>query len=86
MAIAIDKHVTGLDIAVDDAVAMRVRQGTTHLHGDVELLYQRCVAPCNEAGQITTVDKLHDEVRHPVGDAAIDDVDDVGMAQTRNDE
>ena len=59
-----DHRITGLDVTVDDAAAMRGRQPASEIHGDAQDL--RC-RQREQLAQRATADELADDVR-PIGE------------------
>ena len=74
LAVAADHHVLGLDVAMDDAAAVRELDGPTHLREDLEVRGEpiELVAKVDQSGcasssmsvaQVDAFDALHDEER-----------------------
>ena len=79
-----EKHVLGLDIAVDDALVVRRSERAGHLRGDVGGLARRELAAAKPGPQRLAFDQLHDDVALSAVGANVEDVDDVGMIQRAN--
>ena len=80
-AIVADQHVLGLDVAVHDAAAVRVRERLAHLAGDVDRLRHRQRQPPRERA---ARHELHHQVRVAGGGGAeVVHGDDARMLQAR---
>jgi len=78
--VLVEHDVVGLDVAVDDAALVRVREGARHLDQDLTDLGRRERAARGQHGrQRLTAQELHDEIDHPAGLADAIDRDDAGV-------
>lgn len=77
-----DDHVLWLDVPVDHALFVAVRQGIEQLIGPQEnlILRQRTVSH-NEIGQALPLDKVHNQIDVAAFLKVVDDADEVRMAQ-----
>ena len=81
-AIRGDQDVLGLDVAVDDAVAVGMVQGCQHLEGDLGHLGRLQPAVLQQhRPEVRPPDELHDHEIRAVGGAPVVHVDDVGVVQ-----
>jgi hypothetical protein len=72
------KHVCGLQVAMDDASIMGLAQRPAHLREDLPSLRQGQAPPLLEArAQVLAAQQLHDEVRRAFFDTVVVHVDDV---------
>jgi hypothetical protein len=79
-----DQDVVGLDVAVDDPVAVREAERLEHLVRVRERLGDRQrAAGHDELLEAAALDHLHCDVVRPLGLAAVVDGDDVGMRERR---
>ena len=78
-----DHDVRAFQIAMDDAVSMRVRQRVGNLHPVANDLFDREAAWRNDVREPLAFDVLHDDVRLTVEDADFVDGADVRMIQLR---
>ncbi len=70
-----DHDVLGLDVAVDDALQVRLRERVAHLDHDArELDRAERIARAKDATEIAAGHELHDEVGETVGDAVVEDL------------
>ena len=76
-----EQHVLRLDVAVDDAVSVRVRERAEHRADDAQRLGRRQRAFAQNLAQAAPLDVFHDEERTAVDLAAVDDGDDVGVRE-----
>ena len=82
---AAEQNVLGLDVAVDDAVGVGVRQGVRHLGGERDdLVHRQLLLPAQPAPQGLAIHERHDEIRRLAARAVVDgarveDREDVGM-------
>ena len=82
MSIIIDSDVRGLDVAMDDAVLVRVREPHQHIDDDVELRLQlERLGADHELLEIGAVDELHRDEEMSVELAQVVDRDDIGMLE-----
>ena len=84
VAVRGQQHVVRLDVAMDHAALVGVRERRGHLDGDRERLRDRQGALQRDAlVQVAPVDELADDERAPVGLAAVDDRDDARVREQR---
>ncbi len=82
VAVGLDHDVGGLDVAVDDVVAVRDAQRRAHLRGYLGDLARVNLAPLLDGRlQVRAAHVLHDDVVGIVVAAPVVDVDDVGALQ-----
>ena len=84
LAVVGDEDVGRLDVAMDDARAVRVREAVAHRERDLELARQR--HPLGRAHpllEIAPLEKLHGEIRQAFFLAEVVNGDDVAVRQLR---
>ena len=82
-AAPVDEDVLRLDVAVDDALVVRVLQRVAHLAHDAERLLRLDLARAHHLPQVRAVDVLHHEVVQAACDARVVDVDDRRVVEAR---
>ena len=80
-AVLRDHDVLGLQVAVDDAGLVRLREAARDLHREIERLLDGQRSAVDEVAQRPAVDELHREIRRGTGLADFEDRDDVRMIQ-----
>jgi hypothetical protein len=79
-----DQHVRGLDVAVQDALLVRVLHGLAHLDEELQSLARREVALVAVLRDRDAAHELHHEVRPAgLGRAAVEHLGDVGVVHQR---
>ena len=80
-ALARDQHVGRLDVAVNDPAGVRMLDRPGHLDRDADRLIHRELPGANQLIEPVAFHELHHDEVAAVGLPAIDDLDDVGVAQ-----
>ena len=80
--VAVDHDVLRLDVAVDDAAAVRALDGGEQLQTDADgFVPAQAIVPADEVFERLALDVLHDDVVGPVGLAPIVDADEVRLVE-----
>ncbi len=78
-----EQDVRGLDIAVNDAMAVRVPEGFGHLLSDLaDAIQRRPLALFHGIGESLAIDKFHHQKRHALVFANVEDGHNSGMGQS----
>ncbi len=79
---AVEQDVAGLDVAVDDALAVGVVEGVGGLAGDAQHVAQtQARSGVEAAGEVDALDELEGEIEETLGLAGVEQGDDVGMQE-----
>ena len=85
-AIGLKQNVLGLDVAVDHARRVRVVQRVSHVGHDLHRkIGRKCAVAIEPCAQAAAGDERHDVVRRAVGDAGIEQRQNVRVLEARRD-
>ena len=78
----VQQNVLRLDVAVDDAVPVRIVERGSHLGGDPHGVRDReMLLPCQPVAERFTLHERHDVIRGAVHHPAVDEAEDMGMLE-----